>query len=56
MPATSKYFVTSSVGGKNWIDFDLDLDFLRLVGQEIVFTGSTDADWVRVKPGIVFDF
>jgi hypothetical protein len=56
MPITSKYFITNTVSGQNWIDFSLNLDQLTLSGQELVFTGSSSVDAVRVGPGTVLDF
>ena len=56
MPTTAKYFVTNTVAGQNWIDFSLNIDQLTLAGQELVFTGSSSVDAVRVGPGTVLDF
>ncbi|MEI8266615.1 MAG: Ig-like domain-containing protein [Betaproteobacteria bacterium] len=56
MPTTAKYFVTNTIAGQNWIDFSLNIDQLTLSGQELVFSGSSSADAVRVGPGTVLDF
>jgi len=56
MPVTSKYFVTSTVTGQNWLDFNLSIDHVTLRGQEFIFYGTNSVDAVRVGPGIVFDF
>ena len=56
MPTTSKYFVTSTVSGQNWLDFDLNIEQLKLAGQDFIFTGSNSVDAVRIGPGVIFDF
>jgi hypothetical protein len=52
---TSKYFITASAS-ENFVDLQLSYGDLSLVGQTIVYTGSSQVDSVFVRPGLTFDF
>jgi hypothetical protein len=55
MTVTSKYIVLKN-SGKIVLDFDLKFEDLNLVNQNILFSGSSQIDGIKIQPGTLFDF
>lgn len=53
---TSKYFVLTPAGDNlNFLDFDLSYGAINMIGQEIVYFGSSRVDAIFVSPGLTYD-
>lgn len=53
---TSKYFVLTPAGDNlDFLDFHLSYGTINMIGQEIVYSGSSKVDAIYVRPGLTYD-
>ena len=49
------FYLKASDGDTTFVDFDLSYGTITAVGQEIVYSGTSKADSIFVRPGLTYD-